>query len=265
MSLTRSSLWLGYALAAFVVLGGCGETTSPDSGGSLALDLVLADGAEIDRVDWRITREGMAPMEGSIDTSAPGSTASVEVYGLPPGQGSSLDLDATSDDGETTCKGSMNFNVSIGQITEAFVMLQCKTAPDSGGLRVETEVNLCGELIKVVVSPLQTSIGNQIDLSAAAVNDDGDPISYFWSASGGPITNPTAPQTTYTCAQAGQQFVRIQVSDAENCVDEWTVPVRCVSGGGTGGAGGTGATGGTGGTAGTGGGGCQQSCGLGNS
>lgn len=246
--LFRSSLWLGCALAALGLVVGCGG--SPSDSGSLALELVLADGAEIDRVDWRISGNGMAPMEGSIDTSAQGATASVEVFGLPPGQGYLLEMDATSNDGLTTCEGSMNFNVSVGQVTEAFVMLQCRRAPDSGGVRVETEVNLCGELIKVVVSPLQTSIGNDIDLSAEAVDGDGGPIAYFWSASGGSIANPNSPDTTYTCGQVGQQFVRIQIADSDSCVDEYTVPVRCVDGGGTGGTGGSGPE-------------CQT-CGIGN-
>ncbi|MEM9726934.1 MAG: hypothetical protein AAF997_00005, partial [Myxococcota bacterium] len=263
MSRTRSLLWPGCVLVA--LLAGCGDAGAPGNSGSLALDLVLADGSEVDRVDWRITGNDMDPMDGSIDTSAPGSTVSLEVFGIPPGEGYLLELDATSNDGGTTCKGEMNFNVAIGQISEVFVMLQCKTTSDAGGVRVEAEVNLCGELIKVVVSPLQTSIGNDIDLSAAAVDEDGDAVSYFWSASGGSIANPNSPNTTFTCGQVGQQFVRIQVSDAEHCVDEWTVPVRCVDGGGTGGtAGSGGASGAGGGAGGTGGASCQQTCGVGN-
>ncbi|MEM8606610.1 MAG: hypothetical protein AAGF92_05870 [Myxococcota bacterium] len=261
MALVRSSLWLGCWLTSLLFLIGCGNE---GPSGSVALDLVLADGAAIDTVDWRITGNGMAPMEGNIDTSAPGSTVSLEVFGLQAGDDYLLELFASSEDGLTTCKGSVNFSVSVGRVTEVFVMLQCSTEPTSGGVRVETEINLCGELIKVVVAPLRTSIGNDIDLQAEAVDREGDPLEYFWSASGGSIANPSSPDTTYTCGQEGQQFVRIQVSDADHCVDEWTVPVTCVDRGGTGGTGGgTGGSGGTGGFAGTGGSaGCESTCGT---
>ncbi|MGB5348779.1 MAG: hypothetical protein WBN10_04225, partial [Polyangiales bacterium] len=69
-------------LAAF----GCANTdTDQGAAGSLSLDLVLAGDIEIDVVDWQITGNGM-DMGGSVDVSGPGSTASVEVYGLPVGE-----------------------------------------------------------------------------------------------------------------------------------------------------------------------------------
>ena len=73
----------------------------------LALELITDDGsdADIDQVRWTIRAEGMDPMTGIIDTSDPGATASVEVFGLPPGL-YVVALEAIGAGGATTCAGS---------------------------------------------------------------------------------------------------------------------------------------------------------------
>jgi hypothetical protein len=74
---------------AAVSVAGCSTdtTTSGESTGSLDLTLELAPGVVINEVKWVISRPLMEDMMGTIDTSAPGATASVEVFGLPPGDG----------------------------------------------------------------------------------------------------------------------------------------------------------------------------------
>jgi uncharacterized Zn finger protein len=118
----------------------------------------------------------MEPMSGTIDTSAPGATPSVEVFGLPPGEDYLITMTATSADGETTCGGSAEFDVEVGVSTNAMVMLNCKPREDLGGVRVNGAFNVCADLVKVVVSPLQTSIGNEIDLAAAGDDYEGDEV-----------------------------------------------------------------------------------------
>ena len=88
MSSSHPTRWITLLVFGALTAFGCVGTT--DTGqqsetGSLAVDLVLADGIEIDQVGWQITGNGM-DMSGDIDVSAPGSTASVEVFGLPPGE-----------------------------------------------------------------------------------------------------------------------------------------------------------------------------------
>jgi PKD repeat protein len=82
----------------------------------------------------------------------------------------------------------------------------------------------------VVVSPLQTSTGNQVSLSAQGTDEDGDPVEYRWTGTGGSIEDSSAASTTYTCVDAGQNSVTAAVSDDgfDFCVDELTVPVTCV-------------------------------------
>ncbi|MGB5809205.1 MAG: hypothetical protein WBG86_01670, partial [Polyangiales bacterium] len=236
--------WLGVSLAAALLVAGCTSDGAPS--GSVGLDLVLANGSSIDEVTWIVSGGEMDPMTGVIDTSAPGSTASAEIFGIPPGEKYTIMLAAMSADGKTSCEGSGMFDVAVGVVTDVHVMIQCKTEPDSGSVRVETWINVCAELTKVIVSPLQTSIGSQIDVSAQAEDHDGDEIMYLWTGTGGSFDNPIAQDTQYTCEEEGDQFITITVSDDgfQHCMDGWTVRVTCIDGGGGGGAGGSAGSGG---------------------
>jgi hypothetical protein len=220
------------------------------------IELELSDGTQIDEVSYEVSRNDKELMSGSINTGSPGSTASIEIYGLPEANGYNIEMTATSTDGETTCSGSASFNVFIGQVTEVAVMLTCKPPEELGGVRVNGKINFCPYLPEVVVSPLQTSIGNQIDVYARAADVEGDPIEYRWTGTGGTFADWTAPRTTFTCLEVGPQTITITVSDDgfEYCDCNWTVDVTCVAGdGGTGGTGGTGGMAGAGGMAGVGG------------
>ena len=221
---------------ALSALGCVGTTDTGPQGetGSLSVDLVLADGVEIDEVAWQITGNGM-DMSGDIDVSAPGSTASVEVFGLPPGdEDYTVMLTATSTDEGVTCQGSAPFNVEIGKATDVMVMLNCKKPRTLGGVRVNGEFNICTQLTKVVVSPLQTSVGNDITLMSQAFDAEGDTIKYVWSGDGGSIADPSAANTTYTCQEVGEHMVTVMATDNDvYCkMATWTVPVTCVEGDG---------------------------------
>ena len=221
------------ALTAFGCVGTT-DTGPQSETGSLAVDLVLAGGIEINQVGWQITGNGM-DMSGDIDVSAPGSTASVEVFGLPPGEMDyTVALTATSSDEAVTCEGSAPFNVEVGQTTNVMVMLNCKKPRTLGGVRVNGKFNICTELTKAVVSPLETSVGNDISLSAQAFDEEGDDIHYIWTGDGGSIADPSAASTTYTCQEVGDHTVTIMVTDNDvYCrMATWTVPVTCVEGDG---------------------------------
>ena len=228
---TPSMRWLVFVVCGVLAALGCStDTQTGDGTGSLSLDLVLAEGVVINSVSWTISGGNMEPMSGVIDTRAPGATASVEVYGLPPGSGYVVELQATSEDGEVICQGSTEFAVSVGQATDLMVVLNCKLPVNTGAVRVNGKLNVCAQLFKVVVSPLQTSVGNDIDLSATGEDREGDPIQYLWTGTGGSIADPSTASTTYTCEEAGEQTVTVTISDDgfEYCMDDWTVPVTCV-------------------------------------
>ncbi len=251
----------GWLLAlAFVVSGCVSDTTTSDDAGGVAIQLQLADGTEIDEVSYVVSGNDMVDMMGAINTSAPGSTASVEIFGIPEGDDYLIMMAATSTDGETACSGSAFFDVSVGQVTNVMVILRCKLPQRFGGVRVNGKLNVCAALAKMVVAPLQTSVGNQLEVFAQASDKEGDAIAYSWSATNGSFDDPNAAVTMYTCEQPGDHTVSVLVSDDgfEYCEDSWDIDVTCVGDGGTGGAGGMGGgAAGGGGTAGTAGGGGQ--------
>ncbi|TFH31315.1 MAG: hypothetical protein E4H00_03720, partial [Myxococcales bacterium] len=221
------------ALAAWI--SACsGEAAEQPSEASLLLNLELADGAVIDEVSYVVSGNGMAPMHGTIDTSAPGSTASVEIFGVPPGRGYLVELTATSVDESVTCGGGAPFDVNAGAVSEVTVFLGCKRAQRYGGVRANGKLNLCAELIKAVVSPLQTSASNSLSLSAEGSDEEGDPIEYRWTATGGSIDAAASAATTYTCVEPGDQLITIEVSDDgfQSCLSAWTVNVTCAGEGG---------------------------------
>jgi len=248
--------WLASWLFGALVFAGCAADTS--STGDLRIELELAEGIDIDEVTYAIGGNGMdPPMVGTINTSAPGSTASVEVYGIPAGDNYEIVMNAVSADGETSCSGSAQFDVAVGVVTEVAVMLNCKPAQELGGVRVNGEFNFCADITFAAASPLTQSLGNQIDLRVVAEDRELDRIEYRWTATGGSIADPAAPETTYTCLQLGPQTITITVSDDgfDWCDCDYTFDeITCVDGtGGSGGMGGAAGAGGAGGMAGGGG------------
>lgn len=216
----------------FLAASACtGSTSEPKGGttGSATVNIELAADIIIDWVDWEVTGGNMEPMSGRIDTSAPGATASVEVFGLPEGDDYTIEMTAVSIDQQTTCKGSANFPIAVGQVTDVMVILSCQRQPSFGAVRANGKINVCAQLTKVIVSPLTTSVGATIDLLSAAEDAEGDNVAYAWTATAGNFGDPAAPVTTYTCDVEGSQSIRITVSDDDFqlCNDDWTVPVVC--------------------------------------
>jgi hypothetical protein len=231
MTSVGSMTWCAL-LAGALMLAGCAADTPSGENGSLEVSLQLEGDIDIEQVEWVITAEGMEDMSGVIDTSAPGSTASVEVFGLPPGDGYTITMTATGEDGETQCSGSADFPVEAGVATKVMVMLNCKPPEDLGGVRVNGKLNVCADLVKVVVAPLQTSVGNDIDLSALGFDYEDDELEYLWEGSGGTVDDPGAADTFFRCEELGKQEVRVTVSDDgfEDCNCDWTVAVTCLEG-----------------------------------
>jgi hypothetical protein len=116
---------LAWSLALAVLAAGCSGASGTDDKidclTALRINLEVGDGTVIDEVEYKITGNGMMPMGGTIDTSAPGATASVEQFGIPPGEGYLVEMFATSVDGSTMCGGAETFDVSAGISTDVMV------------------------------------------------------------------------------------------------------------------------------------------------
>jgi hypothetical protein len=140
--------------------------------------------------------------------------------------------------------------------TEVNLMLHCKGSEQFGGVRVNGKLNVCAELEKVIVAPLQIASGYALSVEADASDEESDEIEYRWTATGGSFDDPNASQTVFICGDADQEQITVEVSDDgfEYCIDGWTINVTCVDNNeGTGGSGGSGGSSGGGGSSGTGG------------
>ena len=200
--------------------------------GSLSVNLVLADGIRNGRKSSsQITGERHGRV-GDVDVSAPGSTASVEVFGLPPGRPTTVTLTATSTVQRSTCQGSAPFNVEVGQSTDVMVMLNCKK-PRTLGVRVNGKFNVRAAHQGGRCRPCNLSRQRRRPLGAG-VQREGNPI----PPTSGPATaarcRPHRGGTTYTCQEVGDHTVTIMVTDDDvYCrIATWTIPVTCVEGDG---------------------------------
>jgi hypothetical protein len=203
----------------------------------------------INEVLYKISGNGLDPaITGTIDTSDPHFSIALL---LPAGEDYLVELEATSEDGETTCRGYKKFDVIVGEHTQVDVPLHCPLGQRFGAVLADGWFNICAEVTDRVVAPLETTVGHTIIVTSAAEDDDGDndDIQYSWTAITGSFDDPSAESTFYTCEQEGTDEITLTVSDDhfEYCNDSWSVPVECVDETGTGGSGGTGGVGGVGG------------------
>lgn len=88
--------------------------------------------------------------------------------------------------------------------------------------------NTCPSVTKVVVSPRQAAIGEEITVTAAATDSDGDPITYLWESAAGSFADATSVSTKYTCQEQGTHSLSITVSDPDSCTATSTATVVCV-------------------------------------
>jgi hypothetical protein len=75
----------------------------------------------------------------------------------------------------------------------------------------------CPELLRVEALPLETGVGDRLELYAEAIDPDGDELRYRWRAGLGSIVDPRAPSTQFVCETRGPSEVQLTVSDARGC------------------------------------------------
>ena len=117
-------------------------------------------------------------------------------------------MSAQATDEQTLCTGATDFSVTVNQATQVMVVLNCKMPPRFGAVRADGKINICAELTKMVVSPLQTSVGSNIDLSAAGEDAEGDDLEFLWTAEGGEIADDSAAHDDLHVPRRGRRFRR---------------------------------------------------------
>lgn len=228
-------------------LNGCASAPlDSDNGGeeqvgSLGVNLEVASGVSLDAVAYTIAGNGFTK-DGTIDVSG-APTISGTIGGIPAGSGYTLTLTATSTDGKTTFSGSAKFDVTAGKTSSVTIRLKGTSATGNGSVAVNGSLNVAPVIDEVTITPSTVNVGSSISLSSAARDPDETPaaLTYYWSTTGGVISDPIAPNATLTSDRPGTFAVKLTVSDGEfTATSSTTVTfVDDEGGGGAGGGNGT--------------------------
>src|SRR6478609_4855182 len=221
------------------------DKASDESVGSLGLNLDAGAGVTLNAVSYSITGNGFSKT-GTIDTSG-SPTITGTIGGIPSGNGYTLTLNAQSAEGNTSFSGSATFNVTAGKTTAVTIHLKGSVTSGNGSVSVNGSLNVGPVIDEVTVTPLEVFVGSKITLNGVASDADDAPaaLSYYWSTTGGVITDPIAPSATLTSAAPGTFTVKLTVSDGELTATQSTQVTFLAreSSGGSGGAGGEGGDG----------------------
>ena len=87
-------------------------------------------------------------------------------------------------------------------------------------------VNTCPTITSYSVNRSRAARGERIELRASARDDEGDDISYRWTATLGRLVNPTVRNTSYTCSAAGKVALSVKGSDG-SCEDSAEIEIEC--------------------------------------
>lgn len=186
--------------------------------GQAVVMLTVADAIVLGVISYEVSSPGGFRRSGSFDVSD--SPSASMLVRLPEDDDYVVTMEAETKDGEWRCNGaSEEFAVSGDDPVEVTVPLSCRRTSSNGNVRVNTDVNLCAELVELEVAPLVVELGGSLSLAATAIDEDEAPfaLSYEWHVDSdfGSIEEPTAPTTTFTCDALGTPIVTIAVFDGE--------------------------------------------------
>ncbi|HEY2900006.1 MAG TPA: hypothetical protein VGL59_05480 [Polyangia bacterium] len=224
-----------FYLAAALAAAACTSTpatpaapAAPIVAGDVALGLQVSQGVAVSAATYTITGNGITPLTGSIPLGDPAATASVLVGGIPAGMAYLFTIDASTDDGETTCHGSAIADVIADATSGVTIILQCRRPSQLGGVSVNVTINNCPTIAAASAAPLAVAVGGTIKLASGASDLDNDPLTFQWTVSGGgTLDPPAAPNTIFTCTDERAVTVRLAVSDGA-CQDQTTIPINCL-------------------------------------
>ncbi|HTQ05019.1 MAG TPA: hypothetical protein VMI54_14240 [Polyangiaceae bacterium] len=199
--------------------------------GSVGVALSLAGGATLASATYTITGPQAFTKTGTLDLEASG-TLSAQIGGIPAATGYSIELDATSTDGGTTCAGSASFDVTAHTTTPVTVHLDCHQAAHTGSVLVNGVVNVCPVADGTAANPADIDIGSPTAVSILAHDPDNGPapLGYQWSAPSGSFSDPSSATPTFTCNTPGPVTLSVTVSDGDStpgCADTLSLVVTC--------------------------------------
>jgi hypothetical protein len=203
--------------------------------GSVAAALTLPGGITILTASYTITGPNSFSKMSSVDVSQ-SSTLSFVVGGIPAGSPYSIEIDATSSDGATSCTGTATgFAVTAHATTTVNVHLDCHTAARTGSVAVNGTINLCPVADGISANPSDIAVGFPASVAITAHDADNgpSPLSFLWTAASGTFGSATSAATTFTCTMPGPVTLTATVSDgdtAPGCADSLSLVVTCEPG-----------------------------------
>jgi hypothetical protein len=237
-------------LAGMLAFGGCSsdgnqngdgiENDDHNVKGAIGLALRLADGSDVDTVNYTIKLNGTTVRTGTLAIGADGK-ATGTITGLDAGPGYTIALDAPRtrpDAGSVeSCSGSATFTVVADQTTPVAVVLQCSDTSTGGNITINGTFNLCPKPGIATASPSTQVVGSTIALSATATDKDGDPLTYAWfvgTVYDASTVFATSANATYTCSAPGTFLLNFAAydGDARGCRSALKTPITVTCTGG---------------------------------
>lgn len=210
-------------------LSACGAEEPQGGVGSARLNLVLPDGSELLSLSWVLTGGALSePRVGAIDLGDADDAITAFIGGIPVASGYNIELGGLTSDG-VTCAADADFDMpSAGATVSVSLTLNCGggDSRSDGDLVVNVRVNAC-PTVDVVVTPMNVSVGDTMDLDAHAEDANGDTLTYQWSATAGTIDSPDDHHAHYTCTLAGPVTLTIEVDDGYDCDVIRHIDVTC--------------------------------------
>jgi len=87
-------------------------------------------------------------------------------------------------------------------------------------------LNVCPEILAYSVSPPAVTVGADVHLTSSAHDDNGDVLTFQWSATQGTFIDANAANTTYRCATPGTATLTLIVWDGK-CGDAIDQDIQC--------------------------------------
>jgi hypothetical protein len=220
--------------AASAAGAGCTGKPQPSSGsteGSVGLALTLAPGITILSASYSISNPNGFSTTGTVDVSN-SNTLSFVVGALPAGTGYSIEVDATSSDGGTTCMGTASFAVTAHATSMVTIHLDCRQGAHTGSVSINGTINICPVADGISASPASIAVGFPVALAITAHDADGGPapLSYHWTAASGSFSDASSATPTFVCNVPGPVTLTATVSDGDTtpgCPDALSVVVTC--------------------------------------
>ena len=201
--------------------GGCSGGAAPADDGLLRVVLVVQEGYLVRSVHDEVDSSSGAVIERA-DVGLPGGAAgTLFQLELPPGDGDTILVTATSTSGVALSGTSKPFDIKPRWTTVVTVALPGASA-DAGAPPGKIEVT--GTIVPgagapvidfLAVSPLDVAVGSPITVSVTASDPEvGDSLSYAWTAApDGLFAAVSSPSTTYSSSTTGTKVLTITVSD----------------------------------------------------